>query len=159
MILLVINDYIRCLHHVKYKNGDEDGYIFLLAVTIMGATITDATFDIFQGVAAILDEEYTALSASMLVIATWLGVGEEIIEGIFEIGTMCCIEGMEKMGQGSKLARIMVDIIMHFGCIVELSMGIYIFSTFEFSFFMIIGLGVQSLYLLIAICWIFGGRL
>ena len=49
----------------------------------MGTTIIDAALDIFQGIAAMRDGEYSSFSAFMLVTVTWMGVGEEIIEGIF----------------------------------------------------------------------------
>ena len=123
---------------------------------MLGVTITDATFDILQGIAAIRNEEYTHLSASMLVIATWLGVGEEVIEGMFEIGTIVCLECVEEMGDGSRWVRWIVDVIIHIGGIVELSMGIYIVTTFQESVFMYVALGIQCLFLLIARCWMCG---
>eukprot|EP01084_Bolivina_argentea_P023278 43411_1 len=87
--------------YAKNNNADD---IFVLGGTILGATVTDAVFDIFQGIAAIREEEYTALSATMLVTATWMGVGEEIIEAVFEIGSTVCIECVDKLSDGSKYA-------------------------------------------------------
>ena len=134
----------------------EKASVCILNSTIMGTTITDATFDIFQGIAAMRGEEYSSLSAFMLVTATWIGVGEEIIEGIFEIGSIICLDCVEECGEGSILVRWIVDLIMHIGGIVELAMGIYIFSTFAGSIFIGFAIGVQSIFLLIAILWICG---
>eukprot|EP01084_Bolivina_argentea_P023276 43407_1 len=138
-------------------NIDEED-IGILGGTIMGATITDAAFDILQGIAAIRNEEYTALSATMLVTATWMGVGEEIIEAVFEIGSIVCIECVEKLSDASKYGAIIVNWIIHISALIELCFGIYIFSTFNASVYMYIGISVQILFLLIATIWICVGQ-
>ena len=77
----------------------------------------------------------------------------EIIEGIFGIGSIICLDCVEQVGEGSVCARWIVNGIMNLGGIVELSMGIYIFSTFDGSVFKGFAIAIHSIFLIIGTLW------
>ena len=86
----------------------------------------------------------------MLVTATWMGVGEEIIEGVFEVGSVVCVEAMGECTSVNTYFTIVIYYIIMIGAITELSMGIYLFSTFSDAIYVGMGIGIQSLFSLIA---------
>eukprot|EP01083_Nonionella_stella_P140101 428895_1 len=124
-----------------------------LSITIFIATIVDATFDIFQGIAAITEQEYTSLTASILVTATWLGVGEEILEGAFEIVSSIVVDGCGECSDGHPHVTQLIYFIIMISAKVELCMGIYLFSTFSDDVYVGVGIAIQSLFLLFSVLW------
>ena len=149
--------------HTKAIKGDSlpalkevrlDG---ILSATIFGATLVDALFDILQGIAATRGEEYSGSSALLLFTATWIGVAEEIIEGVMEIASTCCEcvgeLGDMKVGDRSNISRWIVNWLLHIGAIVELSMGVYIFNLFDTSIFKVVAIALQGIFLLVAAYW------
>eukprot|EP01083_Nonionella_stella_P270205 914815_1 len=125
----------------------------VLAFTIFMATIVDATFDIFQGIAAITEQEYTSLTASILVTATWLGVAEEIVEGTFEIVSSIVVDGCGECSDGHPHVTQLIYFIIMISAKVELCMGIYLFSTFSDDVYVGVGIAIQSLFLLFSVLW------
>eukprot|EP01084_Bolivina_argentea_P253326 425479_1 len=125
----------------------------ILTINICLATLIDATFDIFQGIAAINEQEYTTLSATILVIATWTGVGEEIAEGVFEIGTIIFTDCFRMGNEFNVFVSTILQYVIMIACMMELCMGIYLFSTFSDAVYVGMGIGLQSLGLLFVILW------
>eukprot|EP01084_Bolivina_argentea_P241714 405689_1 len=67
-------------------NKNWTGYLLIMkAISMSIATLNDCTFDLFQGIAALTDEKYTASLLIILKIATWCGVAEESFELVVEI--------------------------------------------------------------------------
>ena len=152
-VLLTCCKLVWAFGAIEKKDFDSQDSAAVLACTIFGATMTDATFDIFQGIAAVRNEEYTALSASILITATWLGVGEEIIEGTFEILSTVIVDGCGECTDSHPFVTKIIYYIMIVSAIVELCMGIYLFSTFSDAVYVGVGIGIQSLWLLFATLW------
>eukprot|EP01083_Nonionella_stella_P211826 765479_1 len=55
------------------------------SAVVLVATLSDSAFDALQGVAAIKGEFYTNSAFFLLLVATWMGVTDEIVEAIVEI--------------------------------------------------------------------------
>eukprot|EP01084_Bolivina_argentea_P264707 448502_1 len=122
---------------------DWIGYIVLMkAISMSIATINDASFDFFQGIAAILNENYTASLLLMLQCTTWFGVGEEGFELIVEIfftsnDFECC-------------SSIYYNTAFLIWSVTESVIGIYLLNAYHTEELKIIGIFCECLILISA---------
>eukprot|EP01084_Bolivina_argentea_P119472 211822_1 len=118
----------------KQKEYDSKHLMRRKAIALFMSTLTDSVFDFFQGIAAVIGEEYGAGIFTVLVLATWIGVADELLECIIEIffdatdsDGGCC---------GS------LDYILLSWAVIESILDIYLLSTYQSS--EIIGTGITA---------------
>ena len=88
----------------------------------------------------------------LLITATWMGVTEEIIEAFFEFGHII-IGAIDAMKDVNNCVFEVLDFIITFFMMIELSAGIYLLSTFPYTLYVTIGIVIQSIFLLVAFVW------
>eukprot|EP01083_Nonionella_stella_P280996 956116_1 len=111
------------------------------SVAVLMASLTDSAFDAFQGVAAVKGEFYTNSAFAVLLVATWMGVTDEIVEAMVEIFFMSMAENEQ--------SSITFCIVLLIWCAVESMMGMYLLSTYNDAIFKISGIIVESVLILI----------
>lgn len=101
-----------------------------LAVVVGISTFCDAIFDILQGIALIHGFEYNDDSAVLLVIGTFIGLSEEIVDLIHTM-VSGAFESAEEIGdEVIPMVRTVAFFIEPF-LFIELVMGIVIFAGFD----------------------------
>ena len=86
--------------HVGNKTDDEEAKydaLGLLSYVFLFSTVCDGLFDLSQGIIAANNLEYDSTGATILVTATWIGVGDELIQSLMDC-IDCCLNIMSKMG-------------------------------------------------------------
>eukprot|EP01084_Bolivina_argentea_P309396 535159_1 len=121
------------------------------SIALLMATITDSVFDALQGVAAIKGEYYTSNALLVLLMATWIGVTDEIIEAFVEILFMSFMEN-----DGCTVTFCMAFLLW---CIVESCMGVYLLSTYNDTALQVSGIIVEFVLIIVcgALCIYFWG--
>ena len=68
--------------------GEKDRLLALSFICI--ASFSDAIFDIIQGIVFFFDITYSTEITYIVIIGTWIGFGDEILEFIEEVIANCC---------------------------------------------------------------------
>eukprot|EP01084_Bolivina_argentea_P262813 444595_1 len=101
--------------------GEKDRYLALIFIAI--ASFSDSIFDILQGCVLISGYEYSTSVNVIVIVGTWIGFTDELLEFIEEMIANCCqICEQELCAKAFKiwLFLILID------CITEQVCGIYI---------------------------------
>lgn len=93
------------------------------AIAIFMSSLTDSTFDFFQGVAAVLGHAYSDSAFAVLIAATWIGVTDELIECVIEINLGICEE--------TDGCCVSLKFVFLFWSVIEAALGIYLLSTYS----------------------------
>eukprot|EP01084_Bolivina_argentea_P141347 248388_1 len=101
--------------------GESDRLLALSFICI--ASFSDAIFDIIQGVIFLSGFTYSAEVNYIVIIGTWIGFGDEILEFLEEIIGNCCQACEENFCLC--VFKIWLFIIL-IDCLVEQGFGIYI---------------------------------
>eukprot|EP01084_Bolivina_argentea_P196174 336336_1 len=105
------------------------------AIAVFIATITDIMFDILQGIAATQHQQYTNNAFYVLVVSTWIGVGDEIVECFVEIFFMSL--------QEIESCEISFCVVFLLWSITESVMGCYLLSTYDDDTLRVIGMSIE----------------
>merc|ERR1719242_649517 len=135
----------------EISSGEING-LRMKSVAVLMATITDATFDILQGFAAIAGETYTSTALSVMIVATWIGVTDEVIEALVEIGYTSIMEWSKKGGGccGRNNSVIFCATFLSW-CVVESSLGIGLLASFDGMTLKVVGIIIELLLILLCI--------
>ena len=163
IILMGISSLImRCLIVFCAKRWDQkDRYLALIFILI--ASFSDSIFDIIQGIVLISGYQYSASVNIIVIIGTWIGFTDELLEFIKEIIANCCQLCEQELC--AKAFKIWLCFIL-LDCITEQIFGIYI-ATITLStnadlgiFVMSIVLNVTAILMVVAFAayLIYGGR-
>ena len=87
--------------------------------------VVDSVFDVIVAISLIHKLKYGEGSSILLIFATFIGFGEEVFELVFEI-TFCICESAMGLCTYGMIALVLLEF---FGCILELSFGIYLGMT------------------------------
>lgn len=117
-----------------------------LSTMVLYATICDASFDIVQGFAAINNESYSSSSNIILITATWIGVAEEVIEGIMEI---LFIFLFETMPESDYIKRVYW--VVYLMSMIEAIFGMYLVTTYDNNGLRSIGITTQVFILILGL--------
>eukprot|EP01084_Bolivina_argentea_P071295 129647_1 len=104
-------------------------------IAVFVATVTDLVFDFFQGIAAVQAQKYTDNAWIILVISTWIGVADEVIECFVEIFFMSL-----QQVQGCEIAFCFGFLLWS---IAESIMGCYLLSTYNDDILRLAGVSVE----------------
>ena len=155
--LTLLFSLFKYLWRVDFSATKNEEY--KLVVLIFYGTIVKAGFDIIQGIVAIKGKEYSELSVTILVFATWLGVSEEIIEG-----TITIIGTFNSTSATKRRCLKIINTFISLAGLTECYLGIYLLSTFGVSIFSIVCIIFQLSLLLLVIAviiypFVFGEKL
>ena len=101
----------------------SDRYRALIFIAI--ASFSDSIFDIIQGIALILGYQYSTTTNLIVLVGTWIGFTDELLEFIEEVIANCC--DFCEAECCKKLFKIWLFLILT-DCITEQICGIYIAS-------------------------------
>eukprot|EP01084_Bolivina_argentea_P071297 129651_1 len=120
----------------NYKNMWKSYALKMKAIAVFIATITDVIFDVFQGIAAVQNQKYTNNAFFVLVVSTWIGVADEVVECFVEIFFMS-LQEIEK-------CEISFCIGFLLWSITESVMGCYLLSTYDDEMLRLIGVSIET---------------
>lgn len=120
--IIAVIKLILCLISTARFEGVVDAEIVETLVSkswiLLVVTTCDAVFDCLQGVAAIKGEKYSNSAIFVLVMATWIGVSDEIIESVIEIFVLQIVDHPR--------CSTRIGLCLMLWCTVECAMSIYL---------------------------------
>eukprot|EP01083_Nonionella_stella_P011419 32464_1 len=112
----------------------------------VGATISDASFDFFQGIAFLDGQEFNDVTSFMVIFGTWIGVADETLVVLMETAVdQCCDKICDSLRKSRyTVMTLLVYFIMNLLTVIEASMCTYILMTFERRWYTSFGLMFQA---------------
>lgn len=122
---------LSCLRYAPAKAKVDSAFVReqksrkLLMLVIMISTISDAVFDIIQGIAILNGEEYTASAFTYLVLGTVIGASEESVEIILEFVQLI----IDFMDDSKEICKCFIYVLVVFFIVMtmaEIAIAIYL---------------------------------
>eukprot|EP01083_Nonionella_stella_P011418 32461_1 len=162
--IVVMVSFWQCMCNYTHLKIDSEGpkcnsermrmipRIFWILVSV-GAIMSDASFDFFQGIAFVDGQQFNDLTSSMVFFGTWIGVSDETLVVLMEsVVEQCCDEICGSLGKSRQtVMTLLVYFIMNLLTVIEACMCTYILTTFARRWYTAFGLVFQILVLLLVL--------